>query len=47
MFFKVSMTTSATERRSQLILLQESLIKLEDYKVNKNVDYLIFFIFII
>ena len=39
--------TSATERRSQLILLQESLIKLEDYKVSKNVDYLIFFIFII
>jgi len=41
------MTTSATERRSQLILLQESLIKLADYKVSKNIDYLIFFIFII
>jgi len=28
------MTTSAKERRSQLILLQESLIKLADYKVS-------------
>ncbi|CAG2220452.1 CABIN1 [Mytilus edulis] len=29
---QVSMTTSATERRSQLLLLQDSLIKLKDYK---------------
>ncbi|VDI32017.1 calcineurin-binding protein cabin-1 [Mytilus galloprovincialis] len=29
---QVSMTTSATERRSHLLLLQDSLIKLKDYK---------------